>query len=146
MITEIRVATVAVRDLTASRSFYERAFSYVEIGSGTVGGPAFEALWQMPAGLSGEVLVLGPEGATSGLLRLVQFDQPGELYWGDYGSKQDLGEVESGAAACEKIVRAIGDPHRLACNSKALAWLAGRRERPTGDAPPPDECPGIVRG
>ena len=91
MITEIRVATTAVRDLTVSRHFYEQSFGYVEHGSGTVSGPGFESLWQMPAGLSGEVLVLGPEGATSGLLRLVQFDQPGELYWGDYSSKQDLG-------------------------------------------------------
>lgn len=91
MITEIRVATLGVRDLRRSRDFYAAAFGYVEHAAGTVGGPAFGQLWSMPEGMTGEVLVMGPEGATSGLVRLVQFDRPGELYWGDYSAKQDYG-------------------------------------------------------
>lgn len=91
MTTEIRVATLGVRDLAAARRFYEVVFEYVVHGTGTVSGPAFQQLWQLPEGVSGEVVVLGPEGATSGLVRLVQFDQPGEPYWGDYSSMQDYG-------------------------------------------------------
>lgn len=91
MLSEIRVATLGVRDLAQSREFYEGVFDYVELGRGTVGGPGFENLWQLPTSVNGEVLVLGPEGSTSGLVRLVQFDRPGELYWGDYSNKQDYG-------------------------------------------------------
>lgn len=91
MITEIRVATLSVRDLEASKAFYANVFDYVEHGSGIASGPAFESLWQMPASTSGQVVVMGPEGATSGLVRLVQFDEPGEPYWGDYSNMQDYG-------------------------------------------------------
>lgn len=91
MITEIRVATLSVRSLEASQAFYAEVFDYVEHGSGIASGPAYEALWQLPASTSGKVVVMGPEGATSGLVRLVQFDAPGELYWGDYSNMQDYG-------------------------------------------------------
>ena len=91
MITEIRVATLGVKDLAAAQRFYEAAFDYVVHDTGTVSGPAYRELWQLPEGTSGQVAVVGPEGATSGLVRLVQFDQPGELYWGDYSSMQDYG-------------------------------------------------------
>lgn len=91
MLSEIRVATMGVRSLEASREFYEGVFDYVEHGHSTVGGAEFEALWQLPASMTAEVLVLGPKDATSGLLRLVQCDQPGELYWGDYSNQQDYG-------------------------------------------------------
>ena len=91
MITEIRIATLGVRDLAASRRFYEVVFDYVVQASGTVSGPAFQQLWQLPEGGSGEVLVMGPESATSGLVRLVEFDRPGELYWGSYAAMQDYG-------------------------------------------------------
>lgn len=91
MITEIRVATLSVRSLEASQAFYANVFDYVEHGRGTASGPAFETLWKLPAGSSGQVVVLGPTGATSGLVRLVQFDEPGELYWGDYSAMQDYG-------------------------------------------------------
>lgn len=91
MITEIRVATLSVRDLEASKRFYAKVFDYVEHGSGSASGPAFETLWQQPAATSGQIVVMGPEGATSGLVRLVQFDEPGEPYWGDYSAMQDYG-------------------------------------------------------
>jgi hypothetical protein len=41
--------------------------------------------------MTGEVLVMGPQDANSGMLRLVQFDTPGKLYWGDYSRKNDYG-------------------------------------------------------
>jgi catechol 2,3-dioxygenase-like lactoylglutathione lyase family enzyme len=91
MITEIRVATLSVRSLEASTAFWAGVFDYVEHDRGTATGPAFEQLWQLPAATSGEVVVMGPEGATSGLVRLVRFDQPGEPYWGDYSAMQDYG-------------------------------------------------------
>jgi catechol 2,3-dioxygenase-like lactoylglutathione lyase family enzyme len=91
VISEIRMATVAVSDLARSRAFYENTFDYIFLGEGTAAGPDFEALWNMPADLTGNFVVLGPEGATTGLLRLVQFDQPGTLIWGDYSTPQNLG-------------------------------------------------------
>ena len=45
----------------------------------------------MPSGLTGQLALLGPADARTGLLRLVEFDQPGSLVWGDYSSPQDLG-------------------------------------------------------
>ena len=91
MISEIRIATVAVADISNSRAFYENTFDYICHGEGIAAGPAYEALWNMPEGLEGRFALLGPEGASTGLLRLVQFDQPGELVWGDYSSRQNHG-------------------------------------------------------
>ncbi|MCC5577296.1 VOC family protein [Microtetraspora sp. AC03309] len=91
MISELRVTTVAVSDLERSCSFYMDTFGYDRLAEATVGGPAAELAWQMPAGLTGRVAVLGPAGATTGLLRLVEFDAPGEPYWGDYSRAQDYG-------------------------------------------------------
>ena len=91
MISEIRVATVGVRDLDASQSFYEKVFDYSVHARGQVSGAAFKELWQLPDGMTAEMVLMGPTDATTGLLRLVQFDQPGELYWGDYFAKQDYG-------------------------------------------------------
>lgn len=91
MISEVRFVTVGVPDLERAQRFYQQVFDYVTHATATVTGPAYETLWQMPAGLTGEVAVLGPAGATSGLLRLVAFDRPGEPYWGDYSRAQDYG-------------------------------------------------------
>ncbi len=85
------MATVAVSDLARSRAFYENTFDYICLGEGTVVGPGFETLWNMPSDLTGSFAILGPTGATTGLLRLVQFSQPGTLIWGDYSTPQNLG-------------------------------------------------------
>ena len=91
MISEVRMATVAVEDLAAAREFYEKTFDYELLGEGTVAGPRYESLWNMPAGLKGRCAVVGPPGAATGLLRLVQFDQVGERIWGDYSTPQNYG-------------------------------------------------------
>lgn len=91
VISEIRMATVAVSDLARSRTFYENTFDYVCHGEGSIAGDAFESLWNMPAGLEGHCIVVGPKGATTGLLRLVQFNQPGQQIWGDYTTPQNRG-------------------------------------------------------
>jgi catechol 2,3-dioxygenase-like lactoylglutathione lyase family enzyme len=91
MISEIRMATVAVSDLLRARAFYENTFDYVCHAEARVTGDAFESLWNMPAGLEGQCAVVGPEGAATGLLRLVQFDQPGQQIWGDYSTPQNRG-------------------------------------------------------
>ncbi len=91
MISEVRFVTVGVPNLERAKRFYEKVFDYVTHDTATVSGPAYETLWQMPTGLTGDVAVVGPAGASSGLLRLVAFDQPGEPYWGDYSRSQDYG-------------------------------------------------------
>lgn len=91
MISEIKSATVAVSDLAHSFAFYGKTFDYVSHAEGKVSGAGYEALWQMPAGMTGEVAVIGPEGATTGLLRLVQFSEPGTQIWGDYSTPQNYG-------------------------------------------------------
>jgi catechol 2,3-dioxygenase-like lactoylglutathione lyase family enzyme len=132
MISEIRLATVGVADLAAAERFYAGVFDYVVHDRGTVGGPAFKELWLMPEGLGGEVLVMAPEGATSGFLRLVQWDQPGELYWGDYSRMQDYGhyalnmrvpDIEAYVEALETYGgRRRSGPHYWTVNESLSAW------------------------
>ncbi|MGW5158204.1 VOC family protein [Nonomuraea wenchangensis] len=91
MISELRVATVAVADLERSCAFYAETFGYVRLGEGAVGGREVELAWRMPDSLTGRTVVMGPPGAGTGLLRLVQFDAAGEPYWGGYARPQDYG-------------------------------------------------------
>jgi catechol 2,3-dioxygenase-like lactoylglutathione lyase family enzyme len=91
VISEVKFVTQGVERLDRTIRFYEEAFGFVEHGRMTVGGPAFEAAWRMPAGLSGEAVILGLPGRQTGLLRLVQFDRPGERIWGTYERIHDLG-------------------------------------------------------
>ncbi|MGI5158898.1 VOC family protein [Microbispora sp. CA-102843] len=116
MISELRVTTVAVADLERSCAFYADTFDYVSLGEGAIGGREAELAWQMPSGLTGRAVVMGPAGAVTGLLRLVQFNAAqfnaaqfnaaqfdaarfdaeqcgitGEPYWGDYSRPQDYG-------------------------------------------------------
>ncbi|MFG1943650.1 VOC family protein [Nonomuraea sp. NPDC048826] len=132
MISELRVTTVAVSDLERSRAFYADAFGYVTHGEATVGGPAAEAAWQLPEGLTGRTVVMGPEGATTGLLRLVHFPVPGRLYWGAYERRQDYGHyalnvrVDDVNAAVERLVAAGGrqksQPTRWTVMDDLFAW------------------------
>lgn len=132
MISELKFVTQGVADLERTARFYREAFGYVEQGQMSVGGPTFEAAWRMPEGLRGEGLVLGPDGCKSGLLRLVQFDRPGEPIWGGYERLQDLGlyavnyryrEIKSGwqrllaAGATRK-----SDPTYWKVNDDIQAW------------------------
>lgn len=91
MISEIRQSTVSVRDLAATRRFYENVFGYTVHAEGVAAGPAIETLWDLPASMGAEVMIMGPPGADSGLVRLVRFDRPGTLYWGDYSAMNDYG-------------------------------------------------------
>lgn len=89
--SEIKLATVGVSDLAAAGAFYRDAFGYVERGAGAVPAAALARAWLVPAGLAGRFAVLGPPRADGGLLRLVQWDAPGERVWGGYARIQDLG-------------------------------------------------------
>ena len=91
MISEIRQSTVSVSDLATSRQFYANVFDYVVHAEGAVSGPAFRQLWSLPDNMAGEVIVMGPQDVESGLLRLVQFNTPGNPYWGDYSGMNDYG-------------------------------------------------------
>ncbi|WP_030909573.1 VOC family protein [Streptosporangium amethystogenes] len=91
MISELSVTTVAVSGLERSCAFYADTFGYVRLAEGAIGGRETELLWQMPGGLTGHAVVMGPAGSSTGLLRLVCFDTPGEPYWGDYSRAQDYG-------------------------------------------------------
>jgi catechol 2,3-dioxygenase-like lactoylglutathione lyase family enzyme len=132
VISELRVTTVAVADLARSRAFYADAFGYVTHAEGEVRGEAAEAVWQMPAGLTGRLAVVGPEGAATGLLRLVQFDAPGRQYWGGYERPQDYGHyalnirIPEIGPAVEKLVAAGGrqksQPTRWIVMDDLSAW------------------------
>lgn len=91
MISEIRISTIGVGDLTASANFYQSVFDYVIHGEGNIDTRATTELWGGAEELRGKQMILGPEGATSGFVRLVKFDTPGELYWGNYANKEDYG-------------------------------------------------------
>ncbi|MCS6802922.1 MAG: VOC family protein [Dehalococcoidia bacterium] len=91
MISEIKFVTQGVERLERAVRFYQEAFGFVEHGRMHITGPAFEAAWRMPAGLRGDAVILGLPDRHSGLLRLVQFDRPGERIWGSYERLHDLG-------------------------------------------------------
>lgn len=132
MISEVRFVTVGVPDLERAQRFYEKVFDYVTHATATVSGPAYETLWQMPAGMTARVAILGPSDATSGLLRLVAFDRPGEPYWGDYSNKQDYGHyalnvrVPDVRAAIARIIdnggRGKSEPTRWQVTPDLAAW------------------------
>lgn len=130
--SEIRMATVGVEDISRSRNFYVASFDYADLGYGTVSGPAFGELWQLSEDITAEVLLLGPEGATSGLVRLVKFDSPGELYWGDYSAVQDYGhyalsirvpEIQAVVTAIQATGgRSKSAPNHLTVTPDLSAW------------------------
>lgn len=91
MISEIRVATVGVSDLDHGVDFYTTTFDYVVHGEGAISTEETVQLWGGAPGLTGRQVLLGPRGASSGLLRLVAYDAPAALYWGDYSSLEDYG-------------------------------------------------------
>ncbi|TDC58653.1 hypothetical protein E1281_00665 [Actinomadura sp. KC345] len=132
MISELRVATVAVSDLERSVAFYRDVFGYVAGPEVAVGGPEIERAWRMPAGLTGRTVVLGPEGATTGLVRLVSFDAPGDRIWGDYSRAQDYGHyalnirVDDVRATVHRLREAGGraksEPTRWTVTPELAAW------------------------
>lgn len=91
MISEIRVATVGVSDLDQAVEFYTATFDYVVHGQGPVESAETVHLWGGSPALTGRQVLLGPGGAGSGLLRLVGYDTPATLYWGDYSRLEDYG-------------------------------------------------------
>ena len=105
MIAEVKFVTQGVSSLERSLQFYQDAFGFVERGRMEIAGPAFQAAWRMPADLTGEGVVLGLPAGTSGLLRLVEFNQVGQSIRGSYALNEDFGylavqynyrDVESG--------------------------------------------------
>ncbi|WP_067186145.1 VOC family protein [Microtetraspora niveoalba] len=132
MISELRVTTVAVADLERSCSFYAETFAYRRLAEAAVAGREVELLWRMPAGLTGRAAVMGPEGAATGLLRLVEFDAPGEPYWGDYSRAHDYGhyalnirvdEIHSAVARLRAAGgRTKSEPAHWTVTSDLSAW------------------------
>ncbi len=132
MISELQAATVSVADLERSCSFYRDVFAYTRLAEAEVAGREAELLWRMPPGLIGRTAVLGPEGAAAGLLRLVEFDAPGEPYWGDYSRAQDYGHyalnirVDDIHAAVARLREAGGrtksEPSHWTASAGLAAW------------------------
>ncbi|MEM9304927.1 MAG: hypothetical protein AAGE01_22640 [Pseudomonadota bacterium] len=83
-----REAVVSVTDIDRTARFFREIGGFVEHWRGPL-DPTVVAGWGLPAAASGEALLLGPEGARSGLLRLVRFDgvadrvptRPGARAW-----------------------------------------------------------------
>ena len=95
MFSEVRLGTISVGDLARSERFYHDAFGYVGKGSGVVRaaddrGRVGEA-WMMPAGMTAGYSVVGPAECESCLLRIVEFDSPGEPIWGDVPAGKVIG-------------------------------------------------------
>ena len=71
-----REAVVSVTDLDRSAAFFTAIGGYREHWRGPVDAGELR-LFGLAEGASGEALLLGPEGATAGLIRLVRFDDAG---------------------------------------------------------------------
>ncbi|MFY1698363.1 MULTISPECIES: VOC family protein [unclassified Solwaraspora] len=76
-VSELRYVTLGVRDLPASIAFYRRAFGYQVLHRADDDGDDTAALWGLAGPCPAQVAVLGPAGATSGLLRLYGWAAPG---------------------------------------------------------------------
>ena len=95
MFSEVRLGTISVADLARSERFYRDAFGYLAKGTGVLraeddAGRVGEA-WMMPDGMSARFAVVGPAGCDSCLLRIVEFDAPGEPIWGDLPAGKVIG-------------------------------------------------------
>ena len=95
MFSEVKLATISVADLSRSERFYRDAFGYVGKGAGVLradddGGRVGET-WMMPPGMTARFSVVGPEASESCLLRIVEFDSPGERIWGDVPAGKVIG-------------------------------------------------------
>jgi len=89
-ISEIDTATLGVRDLRATTTFYRDVFDYEQLATGDV-DPALAALWQVPAGTRARYALLGRRGAPRGRLRLLACEPSGEHAWGGYERYFDYG-------------------------------------------------------
>ncbi|MCP5360957.1 MAG: hypothetical protein H7A14_09585 [Sinobacteraceae bacterium] len=89
-ISEIAFATLGVRDLRTTTTFYRDVFDYEQLASGVV-DPELAALWQVPSGTTARFAVLGRRGAPRGRLRLLACEPPGEHAWGNYERYFDYG-------------------------------------------------------
>jgi len=93
--SEVRLGTISVADLARSERFYRDAFGYVGKGGGALSaddqdGRLGEA-WMMPPGMAARYSVVGPAGCDSCLLRIVEFDAPGDPIWGDVPAGKVIG-------------------------------------------------------
>ena len=72
-----REAVVSVSDIEQTARFFREIAGYQEKWRGPL-SPSAAAAWGLGDGAGGEALLLGPENASDGLLRLVRFDNAGE--------------------------------------------------------------------
>lgn len=80
MLSEVRLATLGVRNLHAAIKFYTTALQYRVFEQGDV-DPALAALWRFDPNMKGRYAVLGADDSGLGRLRLLDFDAPGEPLW-----------------------------------------------------------------
>jgi catechol 2,3-dioxygenase-like lactoylglutathione lyase family enzyme len=90
MISEVSIVTTAVGDLARAERFYAGVFDYEVMARGAIPA-ALAPSWRIPAGCNGRYVLLGRSGTRRGVLRLVEFDRPGEHIWGRYERIQDHG-------------------------------------------------------
>jgi catechol 2,3-dioxygenase-like lactoylglutathione lyase family enzyme len=91
MFSEIKLVTVGVKDLDRSIAFYADAFGYEEISRTRVDHEALAEAWRIPAGIAGRFAIMGIQGTTSGLLRLVEWTPAGDHVWATPARLHDLG-------------------------------------------------------
>ncbi|MCY4372024.1 MAG: hypothetical protein OXF41_21950 [bacterium] len=82
-------------DLERSQDFYHGAFGYLAKGTGVLraeddGGRVGES-WMMPDGMTARFAVVGPARCDSCLLRIVEFDAPGQPIWDDLPAGKVIG-------------------------------------------------------
>lgn len=129
--SEIAIATLGVRDLVATRQFYESVFGYRVVDEGAVSPEAANA-WRAPPACRGQYVVVGPPGARRGLMRLVAFDRPGEHIWGTYDRIQDYGHYAvnirvpnihtTWSRLCAAGARQKSPPTRWNVDESMVAW------------------------
>ena len=78
LVSEVRIVTVSVRSLDRALSLYSGLLGMDVIARGALPA-ALTGPWRMPPGLVGEMALLAAGTERTGMLRLVEFDAPGDL-------------------------------------------------------------------
>ena len=80
LVSEVRIVNVSVGSMDGALALYSGVLGLDVIARGDL-PPELAGPWRIPPGLSGKVALLAAGSERTGMLRLVEFDAPGDPVW-----------------------------------------------------------------
>ncbi|MCY4370183.1 MAG: hypothetical protein OXF41_12400 [bacterium] len=80
LVSEVRIVNVSVGSMNGALALYSGVLGLDVIARGDL-PPELAGPWRIPPGLSGKVALLAAGSERTGMLRLVEFDAPGDPVW-----------------------------------------------------------------